>query len=275
MARNIIEVPSTITQLQPKAQYELVRIGSENDGGYVVSSSAVSNAQYLFSGGYGNDFSFEKDFLRISSADSVIMFDYSITIVSLLRGLASFFKSLLLRRSHYSLSHHLRNILNYFLLLATPRISLIHKKLTSGTQTSEVTFSNLENALLAVNYKNDEKFFCKIDIEGCEYELIDEIVKLEKLISGMVIEFHDTYFKRDVFLRSLEKLEEFYAIVHTHVNNFGGMASDGQPLVYEISFINRRLEVSKLNLEKSDESLIEIDQPNNPNENEVNLLFAQ
>jgi hypothetical protein len=78
-----IIIDSDIPELQSFAQDELVRIGRDNDGGYVVSKIALEKSDVLFSGGYGNDFSFENAFVSRFPEKKAVIFDYSITIVIL------------------------------------------------------------------------------------------------------------------------------------------------------------------------------------------------
>ena len=112
-----------------------------------------------------------------------------------------------------------------------------------------------------------------MDNEGYEYELISELIELEHRISGLVIEFHDTFARRDVFLKSMEQLSSKYFVTHTHVNNFGGISPDGQPVVYEVSFVNKRLISEPRFSSLQRKSLVALDQPNNQNSPEIELAF--
>lgn len=251
----------------------MIRIGRKNDGGYVIPSSVLLNTSYLFSGGYGNDFSFEKHFLRLSKASRVVLYDFSITLPRLLIDFMSVCKSLILRRPHYPISFHLMNILTYCKLKITPNISLKHTKLSKFSDRGGVQTSDLETAFNLISVDEEKLFFCKLDIEGYEYELIDNIVLLANRISGCVIEFHDTFARRELFLRSLDLLNTTFTVVHTHVNNYGGLAADGQPVVYEVTFLNRRLISSLDSLFDSTDNLGIQDQPNDPESAEIQLIW--
>ena len=60
--------------LCPKYECELIRLGNENDGGYSVPSKSLEKTKNVFGFGLGDDWSFEKDFQKLSSA-KIICFD--------------------------------------------------------------------------------------------------------------------------------------------------------------------------------------------------------
>ena len=51
-------------QFKPKHKYNLIRIGRNNDGGYLVEKNSISKSNSLVSFGIGLDWSFEKDFFN-------------------------------------------------------------------------------------------------------------------------------------------------------------------------------------------------------------------
>ena len=50
--------------LKPKYNYDLIRIGRDNDGGYLVEKKSLENTQSLISLGISDDWSFEEQFLN-------------------------------------------------------------------------------------------------------------------------------------------------------------------------------------------------------------------
>jgi hypothetical protein len=273
MTENVLRIGSTIPQLRPGSNLSLTRVGRDNDGGYVIPSLVLEKSTFLFSGGYGNDYSFEKDFCLKSKISSANIYDFSITLKSLLRDLLRACGSVAVRRGHYPISYHLRNISTYLKLKSNPKISLTHKKLSNKGPDHEVEMSDLKTAFNSISTDESDYFFCKLDIEGYEYELIEELVLMESRISGLVVEFHDTFSRRDIFINSLQKLSINYLVVHTHVNNYGGIVPDGQPIVYEISLINRRMNSNSSVVPSINQSLVTQDQPNNADAPEVELIF--
>jgi hypothetical protein len=275
MPNTALVIETKISEIRPEHQLPLIRVGRDNDGGYVIPRLILEKTSFLFSGGYGNDFSFERDFLIKSKASGAFLYDFSITLPKLLVNIVAAAKAILLRRDHYAMSYYLTNIYTYLRLMVTPRISLIHAKLSSSTSTSgEGKVSDLRSALDLISTHAVDSFFCKLDIEGYEYELIDELVELEDRIDGLVIEFHDTFSRRATFLASLNLLRINYAVLHTHVNNYGGLAPDGEPVVFEVTFLNRRLITDSISAVPPKKSLVIHDQPNDPKSAEIELIFS-
>ena len=77
----------------------------------------------------------------------------------------------------------------------------------------------------------------KVDIEGSEYRVIDDILRHSDIVSALVIEFHHTEPYRSLFLESIAKLKQRYDLVHIHGNNYDFVAADGLPEVLEITFV--------------------------------------
>ena len=50
--------------LKPQYNYDLIRVGRDNDGGYLVEKKSLENTQSLISLGISNDWSFEESFLN-------------------------------------------------------------------------------------------------------------------------------------------------------------------------------------------------------------------
>ena len=47
--------------LIPEHKYDLIRLGGNYDGGYLVERNSIENSKFLLSAGMAWDFSFEKD----------------------------------------------------------------------------------------------------------------------------------------------------------------------------------------------------------------------
>ena len=48
----------------PRFNYDLIRLGNKNDGGYLVEKNSIITTKYLVSFGINDDVSFESDFLK-------------------------------------------------------------------------------------------------------------------------------------------------------------------------------------------------------------------
>ena len=112
----------------------------------------------------------------------------------------------------------------------------------------------------------EKKIFMKIDIEGSEYRILDDIIKFEDHIKGIVIEFHQV----DL---NIERINDFIKktnlkLIHTHPNNFANYGLNNIPTSLEISFSKEPEKISN-NLEFPHL----LDQKNNPNISDINLEF--
>ena len=54
-------------EFKPKYLYDLLRIGKNNDGGYLVESNSIQTAKSLISFGIGYDWSFEVQLKKIKN----------------------------------------------------------------------------------------------------------------------------------------------------------------------------------------------------------------
>ena len=60
---------------KPKKKFSLIRLGKNNDGGYLVGKKTILESEILISLGIGDDWSFESDFLKINNQSKIIMYD--------------------------------------------------------------------------------------------------------------------------------------------------------------------------------------------------------
>ena len=51
--------------LKPTSTGSFVRLGKNNDGGYIIDKNIMQNADCLVSSGISNDWNFEKDFFKL------------------------------------------------------------------------------------------------------------------------------------------------------------------------------------------------------------------
>ena len=108
--------------------------------------------------------------------------------------------------------------------------------------------------------------FFKIDIEGSEYRILEELTEFQASICGVVIEFHD-------FDLNLNRVEEFIKnfnlhLTHIHPNNYGMTDSNGDATVVEMTF-----EKSPTKINENFSLPNKFDQPNNPEKKDIKLNF--
>jgi len=144
----------------------------------------------------------------------------------------------------------IKNFFNFFFFIK--KVKFKKKKIINGD-------------ILKVQ-NNINNLFFKIDIEGSEYKVLDELIEIKNKITGIVIEFHD-------FDLHLSKIENFIKniglkLVHIHPNNFGGFDKFGNPCLVELTFDKEPLIINEINTLPH-----KYDMKNNPNIDDVKLIF--
>jgi len=78
---------------RPLYQTELIRIGRDNDGGYLIPKQSLNQTKLLYSFGLSDDWSFEEDFYNKTGA-KIICYDHTINWKFFLQLLLRDFKNL-------------------------------------------------------------------------------------------------------------------------------------------------------------------------------------
>ena len=240
--------------LKPKGWCDLVRLGRNYDGGYVVDRKSVENSDFLLSFGLNEDWSFDREFLELNRVP-IAAFDYSVSVGWFLYRIAV--------RPYQVLwfGYKLFDYLRFF------RDDHRHIKyfVGSGPAKSFVTLSEVMSKFVpeAAQY-----LFLKIDIEGSEYDILDDLVIFSARMSGLAIEFHDVR-------RNLPKIEKFIAefglsLCHVHANNYALPVEGVMPDVLELAFTR-----SPLNAKRPIELPHPLDMPNNKKVAEVRISFSE
>ena len=242
--------------LRPVKSNFLVRLGSDNDGGYLVDKRTIENSDILISLGVGWDWNFEKDFKRFSKVP-IFCFDGSV-------GFKCFFKRLMLtiwRGSRISFIRFLF-VLDYctFFRMSNNR----HITQSVGNKKNQI---NINYILKNIIPKHLKKIFFKIDIECSEYDILEELTLIHDQIVGLVIEFHEVDNHMDRILGFIKTFP--LKICHIHVNNFSTLTETLVPKTIEITFTSFKKETS---------SLVEtlpncLDRPNDPRREDYTLAF--
>ena len=120
--------------------------------------------------------------------------------------------------------------------------------------------------------KSINKVGLKVDIEGDEYKIINDIIKNSKKINFLIIEFHQIEIKNKTFIDNAKKITEFFDIVHLHGNNHEKVMKDGFPDVLEITFVNKNNNLDYVNFPKNF-PIDDLDFPNNPFKADIDIKF--
>ena len=209
------KVVELIERLHPvRTQFELIRLGPNKDGGYLVPN-CLEDIVACFSPGVAKVSEFEHDCLQ--------------------RGMKIFMADKSVEKPNWD--------------VAEDRYDF-QKKFIGCTNNEE--FMTLDTWVDSTGLPNDAELLLQMDIEGGEYATLmnasDELMKRFKVV---VIEFHrlQHLWNRGFFMIAetvFKKLLQTHICVHLHPNNFGGtersvFSQNGVdiPKVMEFSFVRK------------------------------------
>ena len=238
-----MHVPARFQFLLP-FECDLVRLGSSGDGGYVVPLNALDNSNSLISLGIASEWSFDSDFLQRRKGLRYLACDRGSGI--LVHGFSAVRGFLRNPLGHYHSAVASMRVAFRFIRLVPP-IALkrqryfARKWVRASVQDKrrDTTISELLSVL-----KSDRSIFVKMDIEGGEYEVLPQIMRIERdrpgTFIGLCVEFHDVADREADFKRVVEEIQSVFAIAHIHVNNCVSVVADF-PSVIELSFAAREM----------------------------------
>ena len=255
-----------IKSFKPKNRYQLIRLGSDNDGGYLAEKNSILHSTYLISLGLGHNWSFEEDFYKLTKKP-IICYDGTIgysalakhSIKSFGRYFFRIFKSKYFRKKNF-VDEMLSNIFIFLKYIKFFRNDKKHIKKNIGKKSHLLSLSEIFE-----NFRSLNNLYLKIDIEGYEYQILDEIIYYQKKLNGLIIEFHHL----DVNLNKVKNFIENLSLelVHIHPQNPAPVIND-IPTQIELTFAKNPVPLT------GDVQLPhELDQPANPNIKDINLIF--
>ena len=216
---------------------ELVRLGSIDDGGYVLPIKDIKSSDVLISLGISDNWDFEKDFVKFSKA-KVIAYDYSINndfwISKFKKDLIKFIKLKIFKPKKI---YKMFQFIDFILFFKMRKKNLFFLK-KIGNHNNCVNI----HEIVTTHIRKNDKIFFKIDIEGSEYEILDQIISHQDKIQGIVIEFHNVTKNLDVIKDFLNKINGSLSLVHIHANNYSVKEANQFPEAIELTISNIDLE---------------------------------
>jgi hypothetical protein len=249
--------PIQLSDLRPVACESLARVGSPNDGGYIVPLDAVRAAHALVSFGLSHDWTFERHFKKHNERAIVHCYDHTVSFPTTLQySFGQLLRFVLLLRARA-----LQKIFTWLDYLVFFRADKIHFR-------QKIWFDNRDNAATIEDVfgrlPKGCPVFVKMDIEGSEYRVLDDLLLHSADIVAMAIEFHEVDIVSNLFNSLIGKIKRDFHIVHIHGNNMGGMAPFNFPIAPEITFLNKRFFNSPPAPSDLRYPVSGLDQPNNP-----------
>ena len=246
-------------KLKPKYKYDLLRIGSHSDGGYLVERNSYQKTKFLIGLGINDDWSFEEKFSK-----PYIGIDNQISLKFLIKQSISYLPQL------FSNDGFMRLIKSFFNILYFFKIKNNFKKAyVSNFSSDNGSLISLSEIIDIYCNKDDYGYiFLKMDIEGSEYRILDDIIKYQDIFSSIIIEFHNIDLNMDRIINFIDVLK--MDLVHIHPNNFGGVDKNNNPLVIEITFAKNPSYISEEVILPNP-----FDSPNNNKSEDIKLKFQK
>jgi len=229
MARNLL--------IYESPEITLERHGNLGDGGYVVSKESLEKSDILLGYGIADDNVFEDNF------------------------------SLKYQRPSYGFDCGIENIRSKSELFHFKPICIANADSLYKTQKNSQNILSFREQVEKFGLGN-KRIFIKMDIEGAEYEAMQQILEYSDQLTGIALELHiwnESMVKDAIDL--LERINEQFYLIHIHGNNYAKyiISSDNikgrMPSILELSFINKNMvQDAKISSNQSHPS--NLDRPN-------------
>jgi hypothetical protein len=236
--------------LRPVDVHDLVRLGRERDGGYVVSRRALEATRVLVGLGVNDEWSFEEAFLAEAPRTRLVLVDGTVGR----RRYAWHALERAARASRRLVRGHVRRArlawrearsyaaawprLEAFLAPEGRRLVQAMVGLRDGRGT--VCWKTLRRELGEPDRGRD--LFVKMDIEGAEYGVLPAVLEDGGRIAGLALEFHRLDLHWGQLLELQGAWEGQFAVVHVHGNNGDTLVSGtAVPKALEVTLVARDL----------------------------------
>ena len=271
MKKNFL--PNTLNYLRP-LKTDLLRIGKNKDGGYVFPKNEFEKIDLIISLGMGFEYEnwgFEQEYLKKNKNIKVIFYDHTVSIKNYIISIFRISRRLIkLRYKFKDLAKILKHFYYYLILTSNSKITHIKKKICKqSNHKNEIDIKEIFNKI------SSNHILLKVDIEGSEYEIIEQIINFSDKIVSLIIEFHQIDEFEDNFQKKIEILQSKFKIIHIHGNNNTGILTSNLPKTLELTFINKKNYKGVKNDFVYDFPRDKIDFPNNPNFKDIYFSFIK
>ncbi len=212
---------------RPLLSHSIIRLGRDFDGGYLLDQRDVQKSKALVSFGVNEDWSFEKEFCK-GREIPVFAYDATLNVRYLVRRA---WRSLI-RLNPFAIARSFRALVDYPIFFSGNRR---HNRRYIGLD-GVPGFTTLSSVMAEVKQQSgiESDIFMKIDIEGWEYRIFEELIEHGHRFTGLAIELHDV----DIHLDKLESFIQRFPLklIHVHANNYSPINGAGIPLAIECTF---------------------------------------
>lgn len=264
---SVLRIPAELNFLAPISTNQLVRVGRKSDGGYVLPEFLMQEVDTLISMGINDDWSFEEEFLTYNPLLKIHAYDHTISRKIFRRKIMRERIRKFLGKSDAKGVACRIQVLESYEKFFTGSIKHFAERIHSSID------SGIDADMRTVFERTDStRIFVKMDIEGSEYGVIDDLFKRSAVCVGLAIEFHKTNEQRQAFVSAVKMLQGIYDIVHLHANNWGSISADNLPETLEITFVKKGMCHS--NNQRIELPLPGLDFASHPDKNDYRLEFT-
>lgn len=212
--------------IQPKFCDDLIRFGGNNDGGYLVQEKSISGADGLITLGVSDDWRFEEAFSALRQ-QPVIAVDGTVSAQifwdNFIRGFGRPDKPKIAK-------NNFKAWLGFKRFFKGNRVHL-KKMIGYNDPPKYLSLANLFDHEMPARMSSP---LLKIDIEGWEYRILEDILATDKKLTGLLVEFHDVDLHIDKIVNFIGSFN--LDLLHVHVNNNAPISPLGIPMVVEMTF---------------------------------------
>lgn len=257
--------------LKPVKNNNLIRLGRNHDGGYVVDENIVKKCDTLITFGLGPDWSFELDYIKKNDDVKIYMYDFSVSSLPYIKDLIKYFRRFVTFRTQYkSVFDRIKYLKNYLNFFKIKNVNFFKEKIAFPMKDKIDT--DIDKVFVRIPSKN--KVVLKSDIEGSEYEVIDQILSYSDRIEMLIFEFHWIDKKEETFLNSVKKLQNKFDIIHIHGNNHFGKLPTGLPIIIEMTLLNKKYNLNNKKEYVLNFPILGLDYSNNPFKEDLSFSFS-
>jgi hypothetical protein len=258
-----VSSPESLNFLRPKIISNLYRVGDSADGGYAITSTALTNSEQFLCLGLGENWSFEREIHQVNPKARIDIYDDSVGLYFFsIKAAKGFVKFLFMRETRANATARFKRLTDYFQFWIQVNTNNHHK--------IHITQASFRNIL--VNYPVGTRIGLKIDIEGSEWDILKLIELNQSQFEYILIELHD-FDRHESDLRDfLSGISDNFVLAHLHANNFETIGNNGFPKVFELTLI-RKYNVVNSGLNRNRLPVQGLDVPNAKNRPDFIIEF--
>lgn len=254
---------------EPSGVNQLFRLGSAYRGGYVIATEAVANSTSLLSAGIDSLLEFELDFAAMAPLTRLRLYDPSADGECLRKAyLRARFGQLFRRTPERRRSISLFR--NFQTLFDTGGKNHAANASRIGTQAKEVPLGEAIAAMAC----DPGTLFLKCSLTGGEYDILDQIIENNHLLSGMVLALHDVPAHLREIQVFLTAMRDFMWLDNTAADNSAGVNGDGIPNRVELSMSTPRENIPPLPIPAASKDFRQMNAPHDPGRMELEVFYV-